>query len=203
MPVIAVFVNESVSVSCSSQESSRLDADRRIGSVGIRSEWMVRDIQTVAIRVELGSGGSVLKIVFPVDFDSTGAFIEAGIGGLVLVSGMLPAVNSLHMTDKCDIAPYRCEIVLRVKFDSVDVIPVVASPEKIHPSVIIRKEIRVMTGSTGILGIRHQVVGDKLPRIAVLGSSGLVELIDIGCHPIEFSVVHHCTRGVKIKRKDV
>ena len=117
---------------------------------------------------------------------------------VVLVAGAFPSYYLLLVGYQRSRLPNSLEVVLRVKLYAHDILHIVASPIEIHPSVIIQEQVGVVCCAGRIIGVRRQFVSYQFPSISVFRVGSFPQLVDVRCHPVQFSVIDHGGRSVEV-----
>ena len=134
-------------------------------------------------------------------FENAGAFVITGFGNFVAVSGLFPAIFGLPVRNQRHRLPDGAETIVGIQLDAVNVVIVAASPVEIHPSVLVQEEVGVVNRHFGTVRVRVQMVRHQLPAARILRIGRLVQMVDVGSHPVKLILIHHGGGRIQLRRK--
>ena len=144
MPIISVFVTESMPMPGPTYETSRFKGKRIILHIFKWSQRTVTDINSIAINTILSTWSRILQIVTPLMFQHTRTFIPSLTRFFIILSRNFPTIFVSMMFYQRFSFPNSFETILRGDLYSHNRLFVRTSPIHIHSSIIVSIKRRIM-----------------------------------------------------------
>ena len=144
MPIISIFVAESMPMPGSTNETSRFKGKRIILHIFKWPQRTVTDIDSITINSILSTRSCILQIITSLMFQHARTFIPSLTRLFIILSRNFPTIFITMMFDQCLSFPNSLEAILRIYLHSHYGIFVRTSPIHIYSSIIVFIKRRIM-----------------------------------------------------------